>query len=250
MPRGSWLFRPPPDDGRPLLFGFPYAGGGAGAYRGWPASVAGAWFCPLQPPGREGRFGEPALRTHAEWAADLAAYLARYADRPYAFIGHCGGVPLALSTVLAVEDLGLPPPLRLFASSWGAPHRALYGRLNFIDLATADLCAEVRELFRQFGAPAREDFVQIAADVLRVDLELHRPYRYDASRRLPCPVTVIAWTDDEVVPPEQVRGGWEECADVTYETLDGRHFSYLSCPPALVELVLNSTASRLQHGDD
>ena len=235
---GGWLLRPPPDDGSPLLFGFPYAGAGAGSYRRWPARLGDFWFCPLQPPGRESRFPEPPLRTHAEWSADLAGYLEKFADRPYAFIGHCGGVPLALSSVLAVEDRGLPLPRRLIASSWGAPHRSLYGPLNFVELSTVDLTAEVRRMFAGFGAPIRDDFIAIAADVLRVDLELHRPHLYDPARRVPCPVTVVAWTDDEVVPAEVTRAGWEECADVTHETLTGVHYDYLSCPPALADLVV------------
>jgi surfactin synthase thioesterase subunit len=241
VPKGSWLLRPPPDDATALMFGFPYAGGGAGAYRQWPARLNEIWFCPLQPPGREGRFREQPLRTHQEWAADLADFLAAYAERPYFFIGHCGGVPLALSTILEVADRGLPLPERLIASSWGPPHRSLYGPLNFVDLQTADLRAEVRQLFAATGNAVREDFVDIAADVLRVDLELHRDHLYDAARRVPCPVTVVAWTDDEVVPPDVVCEGWEECADVAYESLKGAHFDYMRCPASLIELISRST---------
>lgn len=232
-----WLMRDPPQDDRPLLFGFPYAGVGAGAYRRWPAIVGGFWLCPLQPPGRESRFGEPPLRTHREWGADFADFAAPYTERPYAFIGHCGAVPLALSSLLAIQDLGLPLPLRLFASAWGPPHRGLYGPLNFVDLEAVDLKVEVRRLFRGLGAPIREDFVEIAAEALRIDLELQRPYRYDASRRVPCPVTVVGWLKDTVVPPETVCRHWAQCAEVSYALLDGGHFSYMDCPPGLAALV-------------
>src|SRR5262249_55801010 len=150
----------------------------------------------------ESRFREPPLRTHAEWSADFAAFLATFADRPYAFIGHCGGVPLALSSTLAAQDLGLPLPSRLILSSWGPPHRSLYVPLNLVGLAVTDLREEVRRLCVGLGAPIRDDFVEIAAGVLRVDLELHRPHLYDASRRVPAPVIAVAWTDDEIVPAE------------------------------------------------
>ncbi|GIE99519.1 thioesterase II family protein [Paractinoplanes rishiriensis] len=233
---GRWSLKPVPAHARRLLFGFPYAGGGASLYRQWPQEVAGSWFCPLQPPGREHRFGEPPVRTHAEFTAALVEFLAGYRDREYSFFGHCGGVPLALSTVLALEDAGLPLPVRVFASGWGAPHRGLYGPLNFVDLRTADLHAEVRGLFRRIGLTARPDVVDIAAANLRVDLELHRPHRYDAARFLPAPVTVIAWSDDDVVPVDQVCDGWAECADVTYHVLPGEHFAFTRCPDALREL--------------
>jgi surfactin synthase thioesterase subunit len=234
---GQWSLKPVPADARRLLFGFPYAGGGASLYRQWPQVVAGAWFCALQPPGREHRFGEPPLRSHAEFTAALVDFLTGYADREYAFFGHCGGVPLALSTVLALDDAGLPLPRHVFASGWGAPQRGLYGPLNFVDLRTADLRAEVRRLFDRLGVPVRADIVDVAADILRVDLELHRPHRYDASRFLPVPATVIAWSDDDVVPVEQVCTGWEECAEVTYHVLSGEHFAFTRCPDSLRQLL-------------
>jgi surfactin synthase thioesterase subunit len=241
---GPWLLRPPPADARTLLFGFPYAGGGASLYRQWPNRVGDAWFCPLQPPGREHRFREPPVRTHAEFTASLVEYLSRYADRSYAFFGHCGGVPLALSTTLALQDRDLPLPVRIVASGWGAPHRRLYGRLNFVDLATADLGAEVSALFTKLGVPVREDFVEVAAQILRVDLELHRPHLYDAGRFLPVPVTVVGWTEDDVVSLDEVCHGWEECAQVRYEVLTGEHFAFTRCPPHLVELLARELAAQ------
>lgn len=239
---GRWLLKPPPPEARTLLFGFPYAGGGASLYGKWPAQVGDAWFCPLQPPGREHRFPEPPARTHAEFTESLVEFLSGYADRAFAFFGHCGGVPLELSTTLALQDRGLPLPMRIFASGWGAPHRRLYGRLNFVDLATVDLRAEVRALFARLGVPARDDMVDVAAEILRVDLELHRPHLYDAARFLPVPATVIGWTDDDVVAPAEVCHGWEECAEVRYEVLAGEHFAFTRCPAALASLLASDMA--------
>jgi surfactin synthase thioesterase subunit len=234
---GRWLLRPPPAQARTLLFCFPYAGGGASLYRQWPAWIGDAWFCPLQPPGREHRFREPPLRTYPEFTASLVEYLAEYADRRLVFFGHCGGVPLALATVLALEDRGMPLPDRVFASGWGAPHKRLYGRLNFVDLTTVDLTAEVTAMFTRLGVSLRDDVVAIAAEILRTDLELHRPYRYDQGRFLPVPATVIGWTDDDVVAAADVCADWAECADVRYEVLAGEHFAFTRCPSHLVDVL-------------
>jgi surfactin synthase thioesterase subunit len=228
-----WLLRAPPDDTERLLFAFPYAGVGASSYRGWPRVVAGAGVCALQPPGRENRMREAPHRSHAAFAADLVDELVHHIDRPFAFIGHCGAVPYALETILLLRQRGLPLPERLFASSWGAPHRGLYGRLNIVDLERVDLVEEIQALFGRAGAPMRTDLAELLAQVLRVDLEVQRTYRYDVSRRLPVPVTVVAWTRDDVVPPKELEGGWEECADVTREVLDGEHLDFWDCPPAL-----------------
>jgi surfactin synthase thioesterase subunit len=238
---GSWLLRTPPETG-PLLFGLPYGGGGASMYRRWPERIGDAWFGALQMPGRESRFREPAIRTHAEFADAMVAFLDGFAGRPFAFFGHCGGVPLALSTILALQDRGAPLPRALIASSWGAPHRGLYGVLNFVDLATVDLIAESTAVFERLGVPPRPDFVEVAAEVLRADLELHRPYRHPADRRVPVPVVAVGWTGDDVVPPAVACEGWDEVADVGYRVLDGDHFAFTGCPPALAELMADVVA--------
>ncbi|MYW01557.1 thioesterase [Streptomyces sp. SID3343] len=226
------------------MFCFPYAGVGASSYRQWPQTLPdGTAVCALQPPGRENRFREPGPTDHAAFATDLVAHLAPLLDRPFAFIGHCGAVPFALETILTLDDRGLPLPKRLFASSWGAPHLGLYGALNFVDLDTADLTAEVKQRYLQTGqGEPPEEMAELGARVLHEDLVLQRPYRYDASRRVPCPVTVISWSEDDVVPPATVAPGWAECADVRVVALEGRHLDFLHCPGALSDLVTGDLA--------
>ena len=114
-----------------------------------------------------------------------------------------------------------------------SPHRGLYGRLNFVDLDTVDLVAETASLFGTAGAPVRADFAELAARVLRTDLEVQRGYRFEPGRKVPCPVTVVAWTRDDVVPPDVAFPGWEECADATRVLLDGAHLDFLRCVDVL-----------------
>lgn len=239
---GKWLLRNPPDDAGRLLFCFPYAGVGASSYRAWPKALEdGTAICALQPPGRENRFREDGPRDHASFAASLISALEPLFERPFAFAGHCGAVPFALETALALEERGLRLPERLFASSWGAPHRGLYGELNFVDLATADLVSEVRQRYVATGqGEPPPEIAEIGAAVLREDLEVQRPYRYDPARAVPCPVTLVSWSRDDVVPPESVPDGWTECAgDVRHHALDGRHLDFLTCPPQLARLLVD-----------
>ncbi|WP_036345989.1 thioesterase II family protein [Micromonospora sp. CNB394] len=228
---GRWFVPAPPAG--PLAFAFPYAGVGASSYRPWPARIGEVAVVAVQPPGRENRTREPAHRTHRAFAHDLADALLPYLDRDYYFVGHCGAVPYALETIFELERRGCPLPRRLVASSWGAPHRGLYGYLNFVDLSTADLHAETRLLFARAGVPVREDFVDLLTQVLRHDLETQRDYSYPAGARVPVPVTLLGWTGDDVVPADQVRPGWTECAQVEYEELEGAHLAFLSCPANL-----------------
>jgi surfactin synthase thioesterase subunit len=213
-------------------------------FRSWPATVGPAWFGALGPPGREFRTAEPPVTSHAAFTEALVPYLAALGDRRLFFFGHCGGVPLALSTAVAMVDAGLAPPVRIFASGWGPPHQALYGPLNHVDLATADLHGEVERLFLGAGVAIRADLVDIAVANLRIDLELHRPHRYDASRRVPAPVTAIGWTTDDVVPAETaVDPDWRDCADAEFHVLEGEHFAFSHCPAALRELITARVAT-------
>ncbi|GAA4463400.1 thioesterase domain-containing protein [Phytohabitans houttuyneae] len=234
----GWFIRALPGGDDPLLFGLPYTGMGASSYHDWPAQVGGFHLVPLQPPGREGRFREGVHQSHAAFAEDLVAAIGPYTDRRYAITAHCGAVPYALETVWRVHSLGLAPPVRLLASSWGAPQRGLYGRLNHIDLSTLDGIAEVKAMGARLGRPVPDDLADLLADVLEEELRIQRGYHYRAEKPLPCPVTVVGWSEDDVVPDREVHQGWEEVAKVRHETLDGRHRDYLSCPPALREVLL------------
>ncbi|MEW1860532.1 thioesterase domain-containing protein [Streptomyces sp. NBC_00669] len=237
-PTDRWFIRPVPD-GEALLFCLPYTGMGASTYHDWPASGLGAFqVVPLQPPGREGRFREEAHPTHAAFAADLVTAIEPHVrGRRYAFTAHCGAVPYALETIRLTRERGLAPPVRLFASSWGAPHRGLYGRLNHVDLAAFDAVAEVRSMARQVGRPLPDDLAELAAEVLAAELAVQRGYSYRPAEPLPCPVSVIGWSRDDVVPDREVHDGWDECAPVSHHTLDGGHRDYLRCPPALRDLI-------------
>lgn len=244
-----WLVHGKPGDGDFVVFGFHYAGVGASSsYRHWPRRIGTGYFCPLQPPGREDRLSERPLGSHVEFAERLVPVLAEYLDRPYAFVGHCGAFPYMLETTFRLRQQGFPLPYRLFASSWGAPHRGLYGRLNFLDLDEIDVVEEVQLICAaQLGRRLPDDFAELAGEILLFDLQVQRGYRYDGHPRVPSPTVVVGWTGDDVVPQEVVRPGWEECAEASHHVLPGDHWEFLRCPPALRDLISREMAG---HGDE
>src|SRR5262245_50602132 len=78
------------------LFCFPFAGGSASSYRGWSACLPrDVEVCPIQPPGREARFSEPAFRRIPELVRALADALSPLLDRPFVFYGHSVGAIVA-----------------------------------------------------------------------------------------------------------------------------------------------------------
>lgn len=240
--RNKWLLNGPPGAGDYVLFGFPYAGVGASSYREWPRAVGSGRFCALQPPGKENRSREPVPTDHAAFAEQLVDVLAEHLDRPYALVGHCGAFPYQLATTQRIQQLGLPMPQRLYASSWGAPHRGLYGSLNFVDLDTVDMIAEIKQIGRVLGRPIVPELAELAAEFMMDDLRVQRGYRYDGLDPIPVPVTVIGWTKDDVVPADDVFPGWSECADATFHLLPGDHGAFLRCPDELRRLIESEMA--------
>lgn len=221
------------------MFCFPYAGAGASSYRRWPSTVKAGGVASLQPPGRENRFAEPPFETHREYAADLGAFLAAYQDREHVFFAHCGGVPFALETILWLVDNGYPGPRKLVASSWGPPHLDLYGGLNKVDIENHDFVGEVQAVQAGLGNGEMPlELAKLGARVLKQEVVVHRPWLYDAGRRVPCPVTALAWSEDDVVPPaEAVDPAWSECADTEFVTLPGSHWRFADCPDDLQSLL-------------
>jgi len=215
----AWFLRPPSEDAERVLYCFPYPGCGGSSYRAWPQAIAGAAVCAIQPPGRENRLREPVCPTHREFARRFADVLTALPPHSFAFIGHCGAIPWALETV--------------FSSSWGGPHRGMYG--SFMTKNDAELAEVVRTMFGRMSRVPPPELVEIGVEVLRADLEVQRTYRWQP-QQVPCPVTALRWTRDHEVTPAEVSE-WERWGPVVYDTLDGDHFAYLDCPPALQQAI-------------
>ncbi|MGO8777296.1 MAG: thioesterase II family protein [Terracidiphilus sp.] len=82
------------------LFCFPYAGGGSAAFAGWRGRLPGV--CPVLLPGRESRTAEAPFERMAPLVQALAAAIAPYLDRPFAFFGHSMGAAVAIACFCGV----------------------------------------------------------------------------------------------------------------------------------------------------
>ena len=89
------------------LFCFPFAGGGASAFRGW-QNLLPPWMevWPLEYPGHETRFREPSFDSASGLTAAISTELAAAIDRPFALFGHSMGALLVFETAA-----GLSPPI-------------------------------------------------------------------------------------------------------------------------------------------
>ncbi|HEV3001834.1 MAG TPA: thioesterase domain-containing protein [Solirubrobacteraceae bacterium] len=223
-PRDPWLLRPPAPDAEALLLCLPYVGTGASMYHAWPRTIGRAEVCPIQLPGRESRLRDPVPPTFEALADEIAAGLRPRLDRPYAIFGHCASAYLALEVALRLD------PGRLIVSSMMPPRAA--GSASILDVPEERLGDVVADTMRARGLEPTTELVELSLDAMRGDVRAYRRYERLDCPRLRCPITVLAWTRDDRVPP-QATAGWEEHGDVDRTVLDGDHWSFLTAPPAL-----------------
>jgi medium-chain acyl-[acyl-carrier-protein] hydrolase len=207
------------------LFCFPFAGGGASAYRSWaslfPAEVE---VCGIQLPGREERFREPLLQHYQTLVAHACGGIQRLLDRPFAFFGHSMGAMVAFECARRLRRHG-HQPAELFVSACHAPQLPL-PRKPIHDLPDDQL---LREVGRLGGTPAQvlenEELMELIRPVLRADLALHETYAYAEDPPLESPITAFAGTDDPVVRSEHIAPwGAQTTGPFTMKELAGGHF--------------------------
>ncbi|MFJ7261262.1 thioesterase II family protein [Streptomyces globosus] len=207
--RNVWLRDPGPSEGnvRTRLFCFPFAGGGAGAFRSWAAHLADvAEVLPVLLPGRDERHREPLATDLDDLAGRMADDLADWCRPPYALYGHSMGAQLAYRFVHALADRGAPLPGLLVVAAHRAPHQPPMLPLSY-SLPRDGLVERLRE-FGATPAPVldNEGILDFFLPIIRADFalsELSPEYGYD--RPLPVPVLALGGVDDPLVTEDQVR---------------------------------------------
>jgi medium-chain acyl-[acyl-carrier-protein] hydrolase len=201
----TWLTNPrPAPDARLRLFCVPYAGSGPSAFRTWPAALpASVEVRPVQLPGREGRFREPAHTRLVALAAALAEGLLDDLDRPFAFFGHSMGALVAFEVARQLRRRGAPAPAGLVVS--GRPAPQLGPRAAPLHALPDDKF--VAALAARGGLPeaVRQDpeLLAVVLPALRADLVACETYAYMAEPPLDCPVTAYGGLQDP-------QAGWSD----------------------------------------
>ncbi|QQP95722.1 thioesterase II family protein [Lysobacter enzymogenes] len=226
MSASKWFVRPLPRPSAALrLVCLPYAGGSAATYVPWAAQLpAGVELAAVQPPGRASRILELAHTDMDALVAGLAAAFRELSDKPYVLFGHSLGSRVAYEFARRAAGFGLPSPRLLIASGSRAPHFPAT-RESAHDLPEAQFIAKLRELN---GTPEEvlnnRELVQFLIPLLRADFKIAAEYRATPVA-LPCPLVVLAGTEDHEVGEAAVEG-WREVAGGACEIhwIPGGHF--------------------------
>ena len=206
-PSDPWirLLRPVPRASM-RLFLFPYAGGGAGVFRGWPEHLP-TFVEPyaVQLPGREQRVMDPPFTAMPPLAEATAARLVPYMDRPSAFLGHSMGALVAFETARHLRRAGAPLPAHLFVSGRRAPQLPP-NKPAIHQLPDDAFLAELRDFNGTPEAVLESDeLMALLLPLLRADFAVCETYTYQCEPPLPCSLDAFGGREDDDVPLEDLR---------------------------------------------
>ncbi|MEU8891472.1 alpha/beta fold hydrolase [Streptomyces sp. NPDC048442] len=233
-----WLRRPRPvANPRLRLVCLPHAGGTAGAFHRWEASLPrDVELVAVQYPGRQDRFAEACVSDMAELADSVAQALLPLLGRPFALFGHSMGAALAYEVALRLETLYRARPQQLFVSAQVAPGSPRRSR----DLHLQDDETMVAGLLKLGGMDealtADPDLLALVLPSFRADLTLIETYRPVGARPVTTSVTAYAGDADAGVPMADVAA-WSALStgDFDLRVFPGGHFYLVERESEVIE---------------
>ncbi|MEU8248909.1 alpha/beta fold hydrolase [Nonomuraea sp. NPDC048916] len=223
------------------LLCFPYAGGGAAAFRAWVGELAasGTEVWPVQLPGRENRLGEPPVSDLPRLVAELAdVFEDRLDELPYTLFGHSMGARVAFELAHELRRRDRPPPRLLIVSAHRPPHR-----LDPDPPAHALPRDRFLARLRTYGGVseavlAEPSLLDLMLPVVRADFALFERHPWQPEPLLGCPMTVLGGRTDARVPAAELTN-WAELTEGPCELrmFDGGHFFLAESPHQVVGAV-------------
>jgi surfactin synthase thioesterase subunit len=208
------------------LLCLPFAGAGAGAFRGWgerlpPHVEAYA----VQLPGREDRLAQAPFVAWDAMMLALVDAVAALPPQPLAILGHSLGAQAGHALAQCMAHGG-EPPVHVFVSGrhWSDGRDG-----TLAALWTADDDSLLAGMARRYGAlPAslsHPEIRELLLPTLRADLQLLDSRQVAPAPPLPCPLTVFAGREDPSTPPEALAG-WRSATSGAFDiaVFDGGHF--------------------------
>ena len=239
-PAERWLaYREVNPRARLRMFCFPYAGGGASAYRGWAAALpSNIEVCPVQLPGRESRLREPPFTSPAPLIQAIADALDSYLGMPFVFFGHSMGGMIGFELTRELRRRGKPLPLHLFVAGRRAPdvpprEEPLH------DLPEPEFIEELRKLK---GTPEEvlqhAELMKLLSPVLRADFAVNETYVFTEEEPLEQGISAFGGLgDEEVLRDDLERWRQHTRGRFRLRMLPGDHFFLHSHKDLVTEAV-------------
>jgi medium-chain acyl-[acyl-carrier-protein] hydrolase len=193
---------------------------------------------PIQLPGRENRFDEPAIDSVDLLVGRLLDGLLSYLDRPFALFGHSMGALIAFELARHLRTKGLAP-VHLFASGCKAPHLPRDRSTHRHHLPDREFIAAVGDMN---GVPREvlenTDLMELILPALRSDFTLVETYKYRVQPPLRCPISTFGGLRDSEVTQGEIEA-WSRhtVGPFRVHMLPGDHFFVNTSRPSLLRLV-------------
>lgn len=224
----AWLPQVPfPVGGRPRLFCFPYAGGGASIYRRWSQWLPEVDVLPVRLPGREMRIAEPLYESLDDLIVGLTEALEGHLDAPYALFGHSMGGLIAFELVRAFERQGLPAPRLLCVSARHAPAtEASADWRHAPNLPDDEFCRFLEDLTPTNAQHLSDPSLRaLALPIVRADFRICASSQTDPAATAGVPILALSGSDDPYVRPSAMEA-WRSVTSHSFEhrIVAGDHF--------------------------
>jgi medium-chain acyl-[acyl-carrier-protein] hydrolase len=230
------------------LLCFPYAGAGASVFWGWAAALpAGIELCPIQLPGREGRWMEPPFTHFPSLIKTLADELKPLLSVPFAFFGHSMGAFISFELARQLRRSSGLSPVHLFLSAARAPHLP-DPHPPIHHLGEAEF---VSTLLRLHGIPAQilqnAELLRLVLHSLRADLTLFETYAHYPEPPLDCPISSYGGQQDSKVAYADLAG-WSVYTRgaFTCRLFPGNHFFLTSARTSLLRTLSDELSARVK----
>ena len=187
------------------LFCFPYAGGGASAFRSWASELPPTVeLACIQLPGRETRMRETPIANLPDLIQQLKPAILPHLTIPFAFFGHSMGALIAFELTRSLRQTQSPLPQHLFVSACRAPHLPRHNPPRHT-LSTPEL---ITELHRLKGTPTEilnnNELMELLLPIIKADFGVVDAYIHQDQPPLPLQMTAVGGQEDPEVSPEQL----------------------------------------------
>ncbi|WP_405392296.1 thioesterase domain-containing protein [Streptomyces sp. NBC_01102] len=211
---------------RVRLLCFPFAGGSASMFRGWPALLPAHMAVEaVVLPGREKRLREPPIDRMDVLVAALVAALRPRLDLPYALFGYSFGAQVSFNLAHALRDAGLPDPLGLFVAASAGPSELC----DVPGLSETD--EELIAYMRALGGTSADvlgnpGLLELTLPALRADLTAVAALPYAARPALNVPIHSFSGEADPTSARPSLMAAWdrETTGGFTQTVFPGGHF--------------------------